>query len=235
MKRSVLGVLVDVVDYTSARDRIIEAAAARRPYSVSALAVHGVMIGVLVPEHRHRLNSLDLVTPDGQPVRWALNLLHRCGLDDRVYGPKLMGHLLAEAEKLALPVYFYGSNLTVVQRLAAILAGRHPRLKIVGAEASRFRALSERERDDLVARIRASGARLVFVGLGCPRQEVFVYELTRAWGSPHSRSVRPSITTPGSRPNRLSGYSAWASSGPPGWLRTQDVCGSATYCSIPCS
>src|SRR4030095_10014151 len=88
-KRNVLGVLVDVVDYHTATARILEAARERRPFAVTALAVHGVMTGVHNPPHNARLNSFDLVTPDGQPVRWGLNLLHGVGLAERVYGPML--------------------------------------------------------------------------------------------------------------------------------------------------
>jgi len=183
-KRNVLGVLVDAVDYEAAVERVISAAEARRPYGVSALAVHGVMTGVLGAEHRHRLNSLDLVTPDGQPVKWSLNALHDCGLPDRVYGPVLMSRLLAVAEARHLPIYLYGSSDAVLAKLVPMLERRHPQLAIAAAEASRFRALSEQERDQAVARIKASGARLVFVGLGCPRQEVFAYEMAPHLGMP---------------------------------------------------
>ncbi|MFM8860977.1 MAG: WecB/TagA/CpsF family glycosyltransferase [Acidimicrobiia bacterium] len=71
-KVDLLGVAIDAVDYDAAIDRILTAAEAGRPYGVSALAVHGVMTGHDDPEHRARLNALDLVTPDGQPVRWAI-------------------------------------------------------------------------------------------------------------------------------------------------------------------
>lgn len=86
-KKNVLGVEVDAVDYEAAVARIVSAAKSSQPHSCTALAVHGVMTGVLDPEQRYRLNGLDLVTPDGQPVRWALNALHGAGLPDRVYGP----------------------------------------------------------------------------------------------------------------------------------------------------
>jgi exopolysaccharide biosynthesis WecB/TagA/CpsF family protein len=144
--------------------------------SVSALAVHGVMTGVQDREHRARLNSLDIVTPDGQPVRWALNLLHGAGLRDRVYGPLLSVRILAMAERAGLPVYFYGSSEAVIQRLYASLRDRFPELPIAGCEPSRFRRLSPAEKGETVERIRASGAAITFVGLGCPRQEVFAYE-----------------------------------------------------------
>jgi N-acetylglucosaminyldiphosphoundecaprenol N-acetyl-beta-D-mannosaminyltransferase len=85
-KKSVLGILVDAVDYEAALERILRAASEKRSYAVSALAVHGVMTGVESEEHKYRLNSFDLIVPDGQPVRWALNLIHKSGLDNRVYG-----------------------------------------------------------------------------------------------------------------------------------------------------
>src|SRR5262245_39300928 len=106
-KHDVLGVLIDAVDYDAAVGRIITSAAARQPLGVSALAVHGVMTGVQDDVHRHRLNHLDVVVPDGQPVRWALNLLHGTALNDRVYGPNLMLRVCERAAVEGLPIYLY--------------------------------------------------------------------------------------------------------------------------------
>lgn len=179
-KRNVLGVLVDAVEYPAAQRRVLEAARDRRPYGVSALAVHGVMSGVRDDVHRHRLNALDLVTADGQPVRWALNWLHGTKLTDRVYGPELARRLYESAAAEALPVYFYGSTPEVLSALRSNLERQFPKLQIAGAEPSKFRRLDTAERDEVAERIRASGARMTFVGLGCPRQEVFAYELRDA-------------------------------------------------------
>src|SRR4051812_27960137 len=88
-KQNLLGVLIDAVDYETAIVKIISAAQSRVAFAASTLAVHGVMTGVMDGEQAHRLNQLDLVMPDGQPVRWALNLLYGLGLTDRVYGPTL--------------------------------------------------------------------------------------------------------------------------------------------------
>lgn len=175
-KQNVLGVLVDAVDYEAAVAKILAAARARVPYSCTALAVHGVMTGVLDAEQRYRLNALDLVTPDGQPVRWALNRLHGAALPDRVYGPKLMLEVCEAAARAGLPIYLFGASRAAVGQLSDALGSRWPELDVVGAEPSRFRGLTRRERQELVARIRASGATLTFVGLGCPRQEAFAYE-----------------------------------------------------------
>lgn len=183
-KKSVLGVLIDCVDYDAAVHRILSAARDRRPLACCPLAVHGLMTAVLDDAHRYRLNRVDLVVPDGQPVRWALNWLHRAALADRVYGPELTLRLCAAAAANDLPVYFYGSSDAVVTALQRRLHERFPELRIAGAEAGHFRPLNPAESDALATRIRSSGAALTFVGLGCPRQEVFVYEWRERLGMP---------------------------------------------------
>lgn len=183
-KRNVLGVLVDVVDYEGAVERIITAAREETPYAVSALAVHGVMTGVSDKPHRYRLNHLDLVTPDGQPVRWALNLLHGTDLSEPVSGPDLAPRLCEAAAAARLPIYFYGSDRDTLDRLADRMTQRFPGLVIAGLEPSKFRTTSPEEKLEIARRIRESGAKLAFVGLGCPRQEAFAYEYREALGMP---------------------------------------------------
>jgi len=94
-KRNLLGILVDGVDYETAVTRILQAATDRRRLTCTALAVHGVMTGVLESAHRHRLNRLDLVVPDGQPVRWGIGLLHGFRLPDDA-----LGQFVLHAQKL---------------------------------------------------------------------------------------------------------------------------------------
>jgi exopolysaccharide biosynthesis WecB/TagA/CpsF family protein len=183
-KHNLLGVLVDAVDYAAAVERIIRAASEQRPYAVSALAVHGVMTGYQDGAHRARINALDLVTPDGQPVRWALNLLHGAGLPERVYGPTLTLKVCERAAAEGLPIFLYGSKPETLERLRAALHGQFPTLTIAGVEPSKFRQVSADEKAEVVARIRASGARITIVGLGCPRQEVWAYEYREALGMP---------------------------------------------------
>ncbi len=175
-KKNLLGILVDGVDRASALERIVAAARERRPYAVSALAVHGVMEGVLDEAHRYRLNHLDLVVPDGQPVRWALNLIHALTLRQRVDGPSLTSEVLRRAEEEQLPVYLYGTTPDILDRLCRALQQRYPKLQIAGATPSCFGRLSPQAADRLADRIKRSGARIVFAGLGCPRQEVWAYE-----------------------------------------------------------
>jgi exopolysaccharide biosynthesis WecB/TagA/CpsF family protein len=83
-----------------------------------------------------------------------------------------------------LPVYFYGSRPDVLERLTANLRTRFPALRVAGARPSLFRRSTEEERAFIIEEIRRAGARIIFVGLGCPRQEVWVYENARALGLP---------------------------------------------------
>jgi len=183
-KQNVLGVLVDAVDYEAAAEKIIGAARDGRAFAGSALAVHGVMTGVGDREHRFRLNHFDLVTPDGQPVRWALNLLYGARLGDRVYGPNLALRIYAAAAEQGLPIYLYGSRPEVLDRLVLNLQRRNPGLIVAGAEPSKFRRISLAEKGQIVERIKRSGAKVVLVGLGCPRQEIFVHEYHDALSMP---------------------------------------------------
>lgn len=175
-KRNVSGVLVDVVDYDAAVARVIDAARRGDAYGVTALAVHGLMEAVDDPELRYRVNDLELVTPDGMAVKWGLNLLHGAGLADRCYGPTLMLEVCRAAAVEGLPVFLYGSRPEVVETLASRLIARIPGLAVAGHAASQFRQVDPTEMDEIAARVRDSGARIAFIGLGCPRQEVFAYE-----------------------------------------------------------
>lgn len=173
---NLLGVLINGVDYEAAVNKIVMAAREGRALGVSALAVHGVMTGVLDQQHRYRLNQLELVVPDGQPVRWGLNLLHGTRLSDRVYGPNLMLKTCEAAAEHELGVFLFGGKEELLSELESRLLDKFPNLKIVGKMPSRFRTIDAEEKQELVQAIRESGADICMVGLGCPRQEVWAYE-----------------------------------------------------------
>lgn len=183
-KNNVLGVMVNAVDYEAAVDKIITAAKNREGMAITALAVHGVMTGVQDETHRYRLNSFDLIVPDGQPVRWALNLMHKTALPDRVYGPNLTLKVIEAAAREGLPIYLYGSRQVVIDALVKNLTEKFPGIKIAGAEPSRFRQTTAEEKAEIAQKIKDSGAAIAFVGLGCPRQETWAFEYREALGMP---------------------------------------------------
>jgi exopolysaccharide biosynthesis WecB/TagA/CpsF family protein len=172
-KYDIFGVQVSATNYEEVTDLILEAARQRVPAVVSAHAAHGIVTASNDPRLRQVVNRFQAIVPDGQPVRWALNLLHGAGLPDRVRGPELTLRLCRAAAHRHVPIYFYGSTTDVLEPLCANLSARYPGLQIAGTEASLFRALTTEEGDAVVRRINASGAGIVFVGLGCPTQEHF--------------------------------------------------------------
>jgi N-acetylglucosaminyldiphosphoundecaprenol N-acetyl-beta-D-mannosaminyltransferase len=126
------------------------------------------------PEFGELVNSIDLVTPDGQPVRWAMNLLHGTALSERVYGPDLVATVCTAAAAESMSVYLFGSTPQTCRRVATELPLRYPGLRIAGTQPDRFREATANEDALDVRRIRESGADIVLVGRGCPRQERWV-------------------------------------------------------------
>jgi N-acetylglucosaminyldiphosphoundecaprenol N-acetyl-beta-D-mannosaminyltransferase len=175
-KSSVLGVAVSVTNYEESVAAILLAAQQRVPGIVSCHAVHAIVTASQDASLRDKVNSFQLVSPDGQPVRWALNLLHGARLSDRVYGPELMLRLCQGAAETGIAIYLYGGNPAVAEKLQANLVARCPKLRIAGCEAPPFRPLTAEEDQAVSDRINRSGAGLVFIGLGCPKQDLFAYE-----------------------------------------------------------
>ncbi len=172
----VLGTLIDTVDYEAAAARILYAAHYRQPLSVCALPVASVISGVRDPQHNYRLNQLDLALADGQPVRWALQWLHGVKLPERVYGPTLMLDVCEACAKQGLPIFLYGNTAELLPVLSEKLCSRFPALQIAGVQAGYYRPMTLAEDQALIAAIKHSQARVVFVGLGGQRQETWIYE-----------------------------------------------------------
>jgi N-acetylglucosaminyldiphosphoundecaprenol N-acetyl-beta-D-mannosaminyltransferase len=168
--RLVLGMRVDATSYADATLRILEWADRRESRYVCAANVHMTMEAHDDPGFRTVVNAADLVTPDGMPLVWVLR---RLGLPDqpRVYGPDLMLAVCAAAARAGIPVGVYGGLPAELSGLAARLEARYPTLRVAYQGAPPFRPLTPAEDEADVAHISASGARVLFVGLGCPKQE----------------------------------------------------------------
>jgi len=141
---------------------------------MSALAVHGLIESFKSPELLKQVNSLDLVVPDGQPTRWAMNFFHKAQLKDRVSGPQLTLVVLEKANDLGLSVYLYGSKQETLDKFLLFIDNNYPNLKVAGTHADRFRDATPEEDLQDIEKINKSGANLVLVGRGCPRQEKWV-------------------------------------------------------------
>ena len=172
-KYDLFGVKVTASSYDEIVEVIARAAKARAHAVVSLHAVHAIVESISDPQLLSRVNRFNAVLPDGHPVRWALNHLHRAGLKDRVYGPELTLRLCARAAEESIPIYLYGSTQEVIDLLQRKLPEQFPGLQIAGAESPPFRKLTQQEDADMVRRINSSAAGIVFIGLGCPKQDHF--------------------------------------------------------------
>jgi N-acetylglucosaminyldiphosphoundecaprenol N-acetyl-beta-D-mannosaminyltransferase len=173
-KRKLFAVNYSICDYESASDEIIQQAHQNHSFGVSALAVHGLIESVKDQNLGELVNKIDLVVPDGQPIRWALNSFYKVGLKDRVYGPTLTKYVLEKANRDGLKVYLYGSTETTITKFRDFINRTYPQVIIAGIHVDRFREATPEEDLQDIEKINASGAHVVLVGRGCPRQERWV-------------------------------------------------------------
>jgi N-acetylglucosaminyldiphosphoundecaprenol N-acetyl-beta-D-mannosaminyltransferase len=173
--RMIIGTRVDVTSYAQATAAIARWTSAPHGRYICVCSVHPVIEARDDPRFRDIMNGADLVTPDGVPLVWALRLLG-ASVATRVYGPDLTSVVCSWAAESGTPVGFYGSTPAVLERLTANLSARYPTLHINYRQSPPFRPLSGSERQSVIDAIRASGIRVLFVGLGCPKQERWMAE-----------------------------------------------------------
>jgi N-acetylglucosaminyldiphosphoundecaprenol N-acetyl-beta-D-mannosaminyltransferase len=173
--REILGMRVDATSYDDAILRISTWAKRGESRYVCIGAVNNVMSAYDDPAYMRQMNGADLTTSDGMPLVWGLR---RLGVPSatRVYGPELTPRLCAAAAELGIPIGFYGGHEEVLEEMVAILRDRHPALDVAYAFSPPFRPLDETEQASIVDEIAASGARILFVGLGAPKQERWMAE-----------------------------------------------------------
>jgi len=169
----ILGSRIDPTSYEDACDRIQNWVAARTSCYIVAANVHVVMTAYWHSDYQKIINDAALVTPDGMPLVWGLRSLG-AKHQPRVYGPDLMLAWCDRAAQLGLPIYLYGSKSETLARLEHNLKQRFPDLEIAGSYAPPFGEIGPETLAVDLDRIRASGASVVFVGLGCPKQEYWM-------------------------------------------------------------
>ncbi|HEV2132771.1 MAG TPA: WecB/TagA/CpsF family glycosyltransferase [Terracidiphilus sp.] len=173
--RDILGVNIAISSYAEVAKRSIAWAATGDSRVVFYANVHMIMEARDHPDFRAMLNAADMVNSDGMPLVWALR-----GLGERtakrVYGPDATEVLLAAAEDARIPVGFYGGDSSTLATLLERVRRRHPQLNIAYVKSPPFHPLSAAEDEEIVRELSASGARILFVGLGCPKQERWIME-----------------------------------------------------------
>jgi N-acetylglucosaminyldiphosphoundecaprenol N-acetyl-beta-D-mannosaminyltransferase len=168
--RRIVGMRVDATSYHHAVAETMRWGRLGESRYVCVATVNNVIEAYDQPAYREVMDGADLVTPDGMPLVWALRLLGVGGAT-RVYGPDLTPMLCERAAALGIPVGFYGSAPEVLEDLTVNLVRRYPELKIAYSYSPPFRPLTPDEDLQVIDSINRSGARILFVGLGAPKQE----------------------------------------------------------------
>ena len=172
---TILGVNVAVNSYESVVAKSLEWAKTCDSRILVFANVHVVMEAVDSPTYRDCLNQADLVSSDGVPLVWALKLLGRTDAS-RVYGPDCTLAILKSAAERGVPVGFYGGSPEVLDALLQVVRRDYPTLQVPYAMSPPFRKMTVEEDDEVVKEIIDSGIRVLFVGLGCPKQERWMTE-----------------------------------------------------------
>ncbi|HEU0132129.1 MAG TPA: WecB/TagA/CpsF family glycosyltransferase [Mycobacteriales bacterium] len=177
------GVRIDAVTLDEAVDRLFAYALAQRPATLHLCNAYTLSLAATDADYAATLNGGDLNLPDGEPVAFVGRRLGFSSLKQSTRGPDLMVETIRRGQKLGIRHYVYGSTQEVVDKLVAELAVIAPDALVVGAEAPPFRPLTGDEADELAARVRASEADIVWVGLGTPRQDLFVEQMRHRLGT----------------------------------------------------
>jgi N-acetylglucosaminyldiphosphoundecaprenol N-acetyl-beta-D-mannosaminyltransferase len=168
--RKVLGMRVDATSYEDASRRVVRWAQEGRSAYVCVASVHMVMEAFDSEEFQRVVNGAALVTPDGMPLVWALRRLGVGGAS-RVYGADLTASVVERAARERVPIGLYGGTPESLDSFVRVLEERYPGIRVVCRIAPPFRPLTPEEDEAVTQEITSSGARILFVGIGCPKQE----------------------------------------------------------------
>ncbi len=169
-KTNLLSIAVNTGSYSTITQDILNTAKTGKSAYTCVANVH-----MLVEAYRDKnfakvVSEADITTPDGKPITWALRLLYK-QKQDRVAGMDLLPDLIKGAEAQNLSVYFFGGTQAMLEQTKEYLQVHHPQLIVAGLCSPPFRQLTPAEEEAMVQQINNSGAQLVFVALGCPKQE----------------------------------------------------------------
>ena len=170
---AVLGRRIHALDWNRTIATIAAWAAGGESRYVCLCNVHSVVTAERHAGLRGALDGADLALPDGLPVAVSLRRAGFAG-QPRLGGPDLMWRYCEHAAAAGEPVFLLGGTQNTLDRLSANLSAKFTALKVVGSISPPFRDLTPDEESMIREQIHASGARVVFVGLGCPKQEVFI-------------------------------------------------------------
>lgn len=169
----VIGSPVSAAEFDTQIEIMLDWASNRASKVVCVANVHMLTEAYWHPEFNSVLKNADLITPDGMPLVWMLKLLGAHN-QNRVAGLDILQSLCKLAPQRKISVFFLGSEANILNRIKMKLEGEFPNLEIAGMEPLPFRPLTRAEDETIIQKIHESGAGIVFVSLGCPKQEYWM-------------------------------------------------------------
>jgi len=170
---SVLNIPVHALNWSEVVNLICNWAVHGESKYICLCNVHSAVTAQSDQNFEKVLKNADLVLPDGMPLAWMLRQqgFHK---QPRIGGPDLMLRCCERCAQSGISVFLYGSTTETLETLKENLTKMYPELQIAGEISPPFRDLSPNEELDVAKRINDSGAHVVFVALGCPRQEIWM-------------------------------------------------------------
>jgi N-acetylglucosaminyldiphosphoundecaprenol N-acetyl-beta-D-mannosaminyltransferase len=174
--KPVLGTRLHVVNYDSAVEQILQWSETQQVRCVAAANTHLLGEAVSNPTFGDVLNAFDLIVPDGMPLVWALRL-DGVLIDDRVYGPYLMQHVLKASASRSTRHFFLGGSDFTLDQLKDNMLKKYPELTIAGAMSPPFAAWSPETEQSIIQAIESSEADCIWVALGGVKQETWIHHI----------------------------------------------------------
>ncbi len=200
------GMRIDSTTYKDAAERIIALSGKNTGSFICIANAHVVLEASRDSYFKDIVNSADIVTPDGMPLVWSLRIFGAKNAQ-RVTGPDLTLNLCQKAQELGIPVGFYGGTPDTLDLLVVNLREKYPSLNIVYTFSPPFRPLTSQEDQKVIEDIKNSEVKILFVGLGCPKQE--------RWAGEHLNTITAVMVTIGAAFNYIAGTKKQA----PGWMQ----------------
>ncbi len=171
----ILEVKISAIDMNDACSLVEDAISKKQKKYICVCPVSTIMECKRNEKVLTSVNSADLVTPDGMAVVWIGKILGYANIR-RVYGPELMQAICAISKNKGYRNYFYGSSAGVLNKLKASLNKKYPGLNICGIYSPPFRELTQEEDEKIVRDINSNSPDIIWVGLGSPKQDLWMYE-----------------------------------------------------------
>ena len=177
IRKRVVSIDVSIVSYQHALENVMQLAKGRTTSYACFSNVHMVIEAYQSAEFQKMVNEATFAFADGMPLVFSLRWLYNIR-QERIAGMDFMGDILKKCDEEGLSIFLFGSTQPILESLQRYISATFPQVKLAGIISPPFREATEEERQNHIATINSSGAHVVLVGLGCPKQEIWMAKNT---------------------------------------------------------